>query len=329
MPSSSRRTAYLLLLNTVFLWGIAPLAVKFLSKYYSVWTQNGFRFACAAAMLLAWHFVQGYRPFRNKIQNRFPWTQAFCYDPPQLTVSLWRKLILIGLINVITQSLFAGIYYFLYPAIGMLISSVNLIFAVLFSFVLLRDERASIRSFKFLFGSAFAMCGVITVVFLRDPHLLEHLDVTEARFWIGVTLALLYAAGQAFYLITIRSVVVNMHPLASATYAISLTAAGLLVLLVINGGIGELLHQPFWLIPFMALTALLFIVLAHGTVFAALRQLNASVSSATMQLTPAVTCLFSALVYGDVLTIPQMFGGIAVLFGAWLASQSQKNLIKK
>ena len=77
------------------------------------------------------------------------------------------------------------------------------------------------------------------------------------------------------------------------------------------------------LILTVALTALFSIVLAHGCYYVALRDVKAVVSTSILQLTPVVTCILSALVYGDKLTPLQIAGGAAVIGGAWLAALAQ------
>jgi drug/metabolite transporter (DMT)-like permease len=76
----------------------------------------------------------------------------------------------------------------------------------------------------------------------------------------------------------------------------------------------------------MVLTAFLFIVVAHTCYYAALRDIKAVVCTSVMQLTPVVTCVLSALVYGDRLTWLQFAGGAATIGGATLAALAQANV---
>lgn len=321
MPNAAPMRAYLLLFTTVVFWGISPLFVKFLSGYYNVWTQNAFRFGCAAGILLAWAALRRSTALRRRFGKRAP---LLFYETLSLRPVQWRAIALVAGINVFSQSVFAAIFYFIFPAVGILISSLNLLFTALISFAVLREERRSILSPYFLTGSFLAICGVTLVVFLRDPEILRKLDVSNTRFWIGVGLALTYALTQALYIIAIRRAVKTVHPIVSFTHVAWMSTAGLAALMLALGGLSDILTRPLWLLPFMALTALVSIVIAHVAIYAALQMINASVSTALLQFTPVITCFSSALVFGDKLTPAQAVGGIAVLAGAWLASLAQQ-----
>ena len=295
---------YLFLMTTVFMWATGPLFVKHFSASYDVFTQNAFRYACAAAVLLV---VAGLRG-----GLRYP-----------LSSAQRRKLLFVATANILMQTNFAAIYYFLYPAVGGLVGRVNIIFTAVLSFAIFHDERRVIRSPRFLAGSALALIGVVFVITGRDPEILSHLNVSEGEFWIGVALSISSAFLAAVYMLAIKHAVRDIPPLVSFTHVAWMTATGLTLLMLAAGDVSDLWRQPPSGLALMALSAMIAIVIAHTCYYAALRHIKLVVCVSFHQLTPILVCVLSAILYGDRLTLVQMAGGGVVISGAFLAARAQ------
>lgn len=301
---SQRARGYVLLMTTVFMWATGPLFVKHFSASYDVFTQNAFRYTCAAAVLLA---VTGLRG-----GLRYPLSNA-----------QRRKLLLVAVANILMQTNFAATYYFLYPAVGALVSRVGIIFTAVLSFIIFHDERCVIRSPRFLAGAALALIGVVFVITGRDPEILSHLNVSEGQFWIGVALAISMAFLVAVYMLTIKHAVRDIPPVVSFTHVAWMTATGLTVLMLLIGDASDLWRQPRGGLALMALSAVLSIVIAHTCYYEALRHIKLVVCVSFHQLTPLLVCVLSAILFGDRLTVVQMAGGAVVIAGAFLAARAQ------
>jgi len=292
------------LMVTVVMWAVGPIFVKYFTAYYNVWTQNAFRYSCAAVILVAAMSVRGRRGYR-------------------LNRGQWGKLLLVTGANLLMQTNFCLVYYYMYPAVASLLGRVSIIFVTVLSFILFHDERRVIRSPYFLTGSALALAGVVFVLANRDPELLAHLEVSDRDFWIGAGLAVSFAFFVSVYALTIKHAVRDIPPLVSFTHVSWMTALGLTLLMLVAGGGADLWRQPVLPLGLMVVSALLSIVFAHSCYYAALRHIKAVVSTSLLQLTPLVTCVCSAIVYGDRLTPLQIAGGGAVIVGAWLAALAQ------
>jgi drug/metabolite transporter (DMT)-like permease len=286
------------------MWSIGPLFVKHFTQFYNVWTQNAFRYGCAALMLIALSAWRGEFRFR-------------------LNRGHWAKLALVTFFNVIMQVVYAGGLYFIYPSVVSLVARAQIIFITVLSFLIFHDERGVILSPRFLAGSVLALGGVVLVIFGRDPELLARLDVGATDFWIGVLLALGFAFLSALYALAIKHAVRDIPPILSFTHVAWMTALALAAPMLILGGVEDLWQEPARGLWLMALSAFLSILVAHTCLYAALRHVKAVVSSSVLQLLPLSTCTFSALVFGDTLTPLQLGGGAAVLIGAWLAALAQ------
>ncbi len=308
-PIRKNRTLHglLLVLVTMLMWSIGPLFIKHFTHSYNVWTQNAFRYFSAAVILLLFTGLRG----------------GLRYS---LSKNQWKRLALVAFVNVVMQSVFASAYYFIYPAVASLVARTNILFIVLLSFFLFHDERRVIRSPRFLLGAALALIGVVLVILRRDPQMLLHLNVSEGDFWLGAAFAVGFAFFNAVYSLTIKHAVKDIPPVLCFTHVAWMTALALSLPMFLSGGHTDLYTQPPIGLFLMALSALLAIVIAHSCYYAALRDITAVVSSSMQQLTPLFTCLFSALLYGDLLTPVQCLGGAAIIIGACLAAITQARL---
>ncbi|MCL5270038.1 MAG: DMT family transporter, partial [bacterium] len=300
----SQPTAFLLMTVTVAMWAISPLFVKYFAYYYNPWTQNALRYGVAALALL---IVAALR--------RGP--------APALTRAQWAKLAVVAVINIVMQTDFAAIYYFIYPSVASLVARANIVFAIVFSFLVFRDERRVIRSPFFLSGSLLALAGIITVILGQDADLLARLEVSRRAFWIGVVLAFGYALLLAVYVLAIKHAVRDIAPLISFTHVSWMTAVGLFGVMGVFGGTSQLWLAPARPMLLIVVSALLCIVVAHTAYYRVLRELKAVVTMSLLQLVPLVTCVASAAIYHDRLSPMQIVGGGFVIAGAWLASLAQ------
>lgn len=294
----------MLLLTAVLMWAVGPIFIKYFTGYYNPWTQNAFRYTVSAAMLLA---VAGARGVLRT----------------HLTAAQWKKLLFISVTNVVMQSVFTPIYYFIYPALASLLSGLNVVFVTIMSFAIFHDERRVIRSPHFLSGAALAMVGIAVLVLGRDPEVMAHLNVSSHGFWIGVSLSVVYAFLNALYSITIKHAVTDIPAVICFTHVSWMTSLGLLVPMFIMGGVSDLWTRPVSPLLLMVFSALVSIVIAHTCFYATLKRISAAVSTSMLQLTPVLTCLFSAVLYGDTLSPVQLLGGAGVVSGAWLAGIAQ------
>lgn len=294
---------------TVTMWALSPLFVRYFASYYDVWTQNAFRYTCASLILLG---VMAYRRGRGY----------------RLSSSQWKRILPIALTNLVMQTFFAATFYYIYPAVAILVMRANVIFVTVLAFFIFPDERPVIRSKGFLFGAFLTLAGVITVIFAQDPELLRHLAISRRDFWFGVFYALGYGFFLAIYALTIKHAMIKVAPVVTFTYVCCLDSVGMIALMLLFGGAAGLVGSPPLPLGLMVLSALLFLIFAHTSYYASLRHLKASVAGIMLQLTPVLTCVLSAIVYGDILTPVQIAGGAAALVGAGLASRAQAKQVE-
>jgi drug/metabolite transporter (DMT)-like permease len=290
-----------IILVTMILWAVGPLFVKYFTFHYDVWTQNAARYLAASVLLLAFAGARRWRVFA-------------------LSRRQWTGLGVVSLSNVFMQTFFALMLYHIYPSVATLVGQINIVVVVVLSFLLFRDERSVIRSPRFLAGSALTLLGVAAVVLGRSAEILERLDVGQREFWIGVALAVVWSVFSALYAVAIKPVVREVEPLVAFTNVSWMTTVGLGALALVFGRVSDLWRQPAISLLGLIATGILCIAVAHSLYYAAIRKVRLVIVVTFLQLQPVLTCILSALWYGDKLSAAQWAGGLAALGGAWLAS---------
>jgi drug/metabolite transporter (DMT)-like permease len=291
------------LAGTILFWAVSPLFVRYFQAFYDPWTQNAFRYAAAAAILLGWCLLT-----RTPLGG--------------LSAGQWRQIGLVVAANLLMQSAYAWTYAFIYPSVGTLLGSADILFLCLISFIFFSAERRAIRSPLFILGTVLSVAGLFFVVWGQDPDVLAHLRVTRSDYWTGVAVGLSYAFFVALYATAIRPLVRSVSPIVGFTHVSWLTTLGLTVLMFVFGRPSDLWGRPAQPFLLMLVSALVAIVLAHSCYYAALRDVSPVVSSTVLRMTPVITCGLSLLVYRDRLAPLQVAGGCGVIAGAALATQA-------
>lgn len=145
---------------------------------------------------------------------------------------------------------------------------------------------------------------------------------TMGRAALGDLLSLGAAACWAVYSVWIRPLVLRHSPLKLTTGAMVMGAVFLLPI-----GLADALRVPWMRLNLATWAGLLYLslgVLVIGYVIWAwvMRSLPVSRVVVFAYLTPVVTMLLSALVYGEALTLPLLVGGALVIVGAAITQRA-------
>lgn len=297
--AKQRRVGTLACLATLILWTLGPNFITYLSDYLDSWTQNCLRYSIAFLVTapLFYHSVK-----RGTI------TRDVC-----------KRALLPAAANIIMQSLWAGMFYHVNPALGVLLTKTNVLWVAALSMLLIPAERALLRSPRFWLGFALSMAGLIGVVSLRETF-------TVSASGRGVAMAMGTAFFWSVYSVSVK---IRLHQVDAKTAfsVISLfTAIGLWIVGLCFGDIGGCLSlQPkTWGI--LIVSAILPIALGHTCYYVAIKRIGPTLPALIILVQPALVLCISSRLFGERM-VPQqaIFGGI-LLIGACLAIWSQKDL---
>jgi len=275
-----------------FVWGGFNVFIKMLSSQFDVVTQSFFWYLLGgtAALLLSAIIV-----------------------PKELLVAFKNIKLFVVPTVVITIHFITFIkgVYMTNATISALIAKLNAIFVPFLSFLLFPDERRVVRDKKFLSGTFLAFVGVVGVILAKEQSLSDF----DSR---GIALLVFSMFCAAIYVIKIKKIVQNIHPLVIIACVPLLACCILLPLVLVFGNIHQILvveAKTF----FLLLGASAVSLGAGDTLYYyAIRHLGASVSTSFLLITPLVAGVLAFFTLGELLTIGQMFSGAILILGCLL-----------
>lgn len=303
-PQRSKGGAYLALAAATLGWSTSPIFIRYLSGAYDPYTQAFVRYFFGLIPLLAYCLYR---------------------YPADLRRALKRPRALGGLaaVNIINQAAWTVAIF--HPDASatqaQLITKLQVPSTILFAFFLFREERAIIKSRRFLLGTLLGLVGAGGVM-VRDPSvsLLPTLDVPTLMF-------LYVAVGWGVYAVWGKHSVRDVHPVAMFTVLSIYTTAGFAVLSVLLGEPATLFTAGWRLTALAAVSGVFPIAVAHSSYHFAQKHIGAVFCGSLLLLSPLVTNLIALTLWPDeMLTWVQWTGAAVLLLGSYLVILAERKL---
>jgi len=261
--------------------------------------------------------------FRNLASLLFLWPAVFLLLGRRRVRDVLRglpralpKIGLIGLFTFLFQLAFTTSLYLIYPAVMTLIYQSNVLFSVLFAVVFFADERKSVGRRVFQVGLVMAAAGVLVVIGAGA-------ELGRARFGIGVLTVTLAAVCWAMVgtlvrkwlpavpgIVSVSAVFTCVFPLYVATY------------LVASGGF-PIPRAPAGLWAAMLLSGVVGMGVGQTAYYYAVGTLGIALAGSLGLLIPLLVGVLSFIVFGEVLSLWQILGGVVLLSGSYLVIRSR------
>jgi len=284
-------------LLTVVCWSVAPVLCRFVRDYFSVSFQNLFRFAVSLVVLWTFTLARikpgGVRPALSRLSL------------PGL------KFIGLAVCIFLHQMFYIAGIYNLYPALASLLGESNVVYTILFAYIMFRDERSTIRNIGFLIGLAFALIGMVIVILSGARG-----EAGEAH--IGVLYIILSALAWSLHSIFLKKWLSDV-PVTLATaiiFSIDTILFALYILILQRGMPAPGIPLRAWIV--LALSGILGIGAGYTFYFTAIPGIGVTVASSLGLLIPLVTAVFSYMILGELLTVIQAVGGAVLIAGCYL-----------
>jgi len=293
MNRTSAIPAFFALMLAMVGWALAPVFIRFLSDAYDPYSQAFIRYGSATIALVAISMTTHRREL----------------------VALFRRpkaIVGIAALNILQQVCWTfGCYYSSSATLPQLITKLNVVFIIVFSYFLFHEERAVIRSRGYLWGTLLSMVGVAAVLTADPATLVPRLD-------LSALLLLVVALCWGVYIVWAKHLVGGVHPVPMFTATAVFTTLGLGAL---SWGMGDMrcLVVASPKITAVAVVSGLFpIAMAHTCFHYAQRRLGSAFSSVLLLMNPFLTYLFALLVLPGERLHPSQWGGAAVLLAGVL-----------
>lgn len=287
----SRKTiGVLLVLLSALGYGFMSIFAKFAYRYgISVSTLLIIRFGAAAAcffIYMAWKRV------RISLDGK----------------SVLCLFVLGGICYTAQANLFFNSVRFISPSLAGLLLYTYPFFVSILSFLVLK-EKLGIKG------------GVAMLLSFAGLVAITGVSVGSIRP-VGMLLAGLAAIVYSLYIVLGNHVVKQIPSLVASGFVTLFAAVGVFAVGLFSNAI-DFTFNPTALLP-VAGIVFFSTILAIFTFFKGLDYLGPTKASIISMMEPIFTILFSAILLGDLLTLPQMAGGAVVMAGAVLVAVSQK-----
>jgi len=278
-----------------------PLIIKYIAPYMDFWTQNFLRYVAAVITMLPFVLLSSKTHIYSK--------------------ELWRKTLLIAVINIFMQCCWGAAFYYINPAFITLLSKSSVLWTVSISLFFFADERPLIKSPAFWVSFCIVIIGIFGVTFFKQ-------DFSTSASVIGIVLTLGFAFSWAIYTIAIKALLKKEDSMTSFAIVSVYSAIGLGILAFWFGKPTQCVDfsPNIWLL--LILSSLTSITISHITLYASIKRIGSTISTLVVLAQPFLVLLVSGPLFNERLIAAQWFFGLLLIAGAALAIKAQDCLGK-
>jgi drug/metabolite transporter (DMT)-like permease len=276
-----------------------PLIIKYIVSYTDFWTQNFLRYVVTVLTMLPFIFLSQKKDFYTK--------------------ELWRKALIIAVINVVVQCCWGAAFYYINPAFVTLLSKSSILWTVAISLIFFADERPLVKSWAFWASFIIVIVGLAGVMVFKQ-------DFSTKASIIGIVLTLGFAISWAFYTISIKALLKNEDSITSFTIVSIYSTIGLGVLAFWFGKPAQCVNFSANIWFLLILSSLTSISASHVTFYSAIKRIGSSIPTLVVLAQPFLVLLVSRAMFNEHLNTPQWFFGLLLIAGAGLAIKAQEHI---
>lgn len=284
--------AGLALFVATFGWALAPVFIRLLKDAYDPYSQAFVRYISATVVLVLISLLRYRAEFMRLLR-----------DP--------KVMIALGLLNAGQQYTWTAGTYGSTATIAQLISKLSIVFVIVMSFILFREERGVIRSPYYILGTLLSFVGVAAILTHDPASLIPVLDHPAIML-------LLTAFLWGVYTVWSKHAVTHIHPIPMFTVLSLYTTLTLGAMMVFLGNPETLITAGAWTTAVAFFSGMLPIAAAHPCFNYSQKYLGAALSSSINLINPLFTFLIALPLWADENLLPSQWAGSAVLVAGTL-----------
>lgn len=282
-----------------FIWIWPPIIITILSSYFDNFSQNFYRFLAASVVLVIINLICYKEEFLKGLRNI-------------------KKFILPTALIFVFQTTWVWGLSIITPTLAILITRSSILFVILFSFLLFKDERKIIKSRAFISGSLLATIGVVGVITGGgDLHLND--------FNPGILLMLIVAILWALYILVMKKRVEKTEPLVAAGIIYTLSVPLFFISSLFWGDLSDISKASLSINILLFVSGVLGVGIANAFNFRSIKLVGTVISSTFVLLTPFFTGIASYFIFQEVLTISQILFGVTLIMGCLILLRARSN----
>ncbi|MDQ1256894.1 MAG: family transporter [Candidatus Hydrogenedentes bacterium] len=276
-------------------WAAAPVFIRGLADAYDPYTQALTRYAAAAVPLLLLSLVF----YRADLWKVF---------------GMASGMLGVSLVNAAQQCAWTVACYRTTATLAQLVAKLSIVFVILFSYFLFREERAVIKSRSYLVGTVASFAGCVLVL-CKDPATLM------PQFDLATVLLLLVAVLWAVYVVWSRHLVTDVHPVPMFTVLALYTTAMFGVLALLFGDPMTIARAGWRANTLTAASGVICIALSHSFFLYAQKRLGSALCSSIILLNPLITYAMALVFWSDErMVATQWVGTVILILGTFLVT---------
>lgn len=283
---------YLFLVLNVLCWSIVPIMIKWLGSYFDIHTQNFYRYLAAGIFL----FILA--------RSIYPvsWSGA---------VKRLKTFLLPAVFMVTTQVLWVAGIYRSNASLAVILGKMDLIFIILFSYFIFRDEREVIRSARFKIAVIIIFIGMVGVVLGQSREMVLEMG-------LGMLLIFLACISWALYTISVKIATNNVIPLISSSLVVALATVFLFPVALTLGNLKGLSEIPLQGIMVLLASGILGVGIGQVLFYLNVKNVGTVITSSFILSTPILSLIFAYFILGEKLTLIQILSGLLILAGCYI-----------
>jgi drug/metabolite transporter (DMT)-like permease len=286
---------YAAIFGTVLIWSTPSLFMFYLNRFYEPYAQNFYRYSVACLAVVPFVFL-----LRERHGTR-------------LSAPLLLACLIPALPNVVHQITQVMALWYMGPGVFAIFMRSTVIMSAVLALIFFPEERRIIRQWQFQLGTILGLFGAIGVLWFQPGLEGGHIS------FAGLVIAFLAALCWALYSVLVKRPSAALGTVRSFAVISFITSALLLPLTFAFGRITTPFEVSTQVNLIMILSAVTCISLAHVLYYIAIRELGVALSQTLQLLCPLLALALSAWIFGEKLTLPQVWSAVILLLGAFLA----------
>ena len=303
----AKNKALVLGLAGILCWAVSPVMIRAVRDFFSVSFFNFIRFLLSSLLLWVFFILTSGITKLKSVSESIP---GFYY-----------KILVISVVLFISQSLYTYGLFLIYPGLATLIQESDIIFAAAIAYLLFQDERKTLSNWRFLVGAIVAITGVILVIAGGE-------DLGRLEFNLGFLAIVLSTLTWSLHSALFKKWLARVP--ATLSVSLEFTCVGLFFLIThifSNKGF-RIPEAPIskWII--MIISGFTGLGMGFTFYYRALPVIGLALASSLGLLIPLLTGIISYFVFGELLSVWQILGGVVLLSGCYLAIRIRFGQIK-
>ena len=294
--------ATLILLGSTLCYGSVPIFLKYLSNHLDFLTVNGIRYSVSTLFWLPYVIIN-----RN-------WGTELIKNG-----SAWKYAIIPSIINFIAQVTWGLSPYFIPASLIGFVVRVSFLFAIIFGFMVIKEERLLGKNKNFYLGALLCIVGTFLLTWINLSN------NGKGSFW-GIVLILLTAVFWGGYAVSVRKYMAP-YPVRLSFGIISIyTTTGLVTLMLLFGNYQSLVQTGFSNWFYLIVSGFFGVAISHVLYYKGIHKLGPIVANGVLMVTPFITYLGAWLILGEKLTLIQFFGGVTIVLGGIILVKAKSQI---